>query len=112
MATNVDTVEGSQMNRLDGLLLKAAQALENGADPFSHSFLVENKVTLDECMTLSERIAIICKGWLAAKKDDQIKLLALGAVYGEEGIDVDVFRSSIEHSQKTAEVLGKLKRMK
>lgn len=99
------------MNRLDGLLLKVAQAMENGADPFHHAFLVENEVTLDECMNLSERIAIICKGWLAAKKDDQIKLLALGAVYGEEGIDLNVFRSSIEHSQKTAEVLGKIKKL-
>ena len=97
------------MNRSDSLLLKAATAMANGADPFSHDFLVENNVTLDECMSLSERIAIICKGWLGCGKDDQIKILALGAIYGEEGIDLDQFRKHFESSQKMNSTLKKLK---
>lgn len=83
------------------LLLKAANALGEGIDPFSHGWLSENEVTLDECYGLSETIAVIIKGSLALKREDRIKLLALGAVYGEPGVDIEVFRSSIEMQQAT-----------
>lgn len=83
------------------LLLKAAKALGEGCDPFSHGWLSENEVTLDECYDLSEAISVIVKGSLALRQEERMKLLALGAVYGEPGIDIEVFRSSIELSQTT-----------
>ena len=100
------------MNRSDALLLKAAEALSHGADPFSSDFLTENKVTLDECMALSERIGILCKGYLACGKDDKVKILALGAVYGEEGIDADAFRATIEHHQTFEKTMKRLKELR
>ncbi len=91
----------SKKDRMDGLLKKAATALENGVDPFNHEFLVENEVTADECFTLSEKMAIIIKGFLGADRDDQIMLLSVGAVYDEGPDMVKVFRSSLKVNQAT-----------
>lgn len=96
------------IKRANKLLLDAAKALANGADPFNHDWLVENNVTLDECMSLSERMAIILKGFLGSDKDEQMNLLAIGAVYGEEGIDLNFFKASI----KLAATTRKLKALK
>jgi len=98
--------------RTKELLLKAANALGEGIDPFSHGWLSENEVTLDECFGLSETISVIIKGSMALKQEDRIKLLALGAVYGEPGIDIDVFRSQIEMQQVTKKLveLGKARK--
>ena len=46
------------MSRMDQLLDQAAQALEDGTDPFNASWLAENDVTFDECMTLGETMAL------------------------------------------------------
>ena len=54
----------SKKDRMDALLKKAATALECGSDPFNHAFLVENEVSADECMSLSEKMGIIIKGFL------------------------------------------------
>ena len=43
--------------RLDELTLGAADAIDQGADPFSTAWLSEHKVTLDECWQLSHNIA-------------------------------------------------------
>lgn len=40
------------------LLRKAANALSEGNDPFAGSFLSENDVSFDQCMTLAEQLAI------------------------------------------------------
>jgi hypothetical protein len=40
------------------LLRKAAEALDKGEDPFNGSFLADNDVTFDQCMTLAENLAI------------------------------------------------------
>ena len=98
--------------RTKELLLKAANALGEGIDPFSHAWLSENEVTFDECFGLSETIAVIIKGSLALKQEDRIKMLALGAVYGEPGIDIEVFRSQIEMQQASKKLaeLGKARK--
>lgn len=44
--------------RLIDLLNHAADAMENGQDPFDHGFLGEHAVTLDECFTMAELIAL------------------------------------------------------
>jgi len=41
-----------------GLLRKAADALDDGRDPLTNPFLSENDVTLDQCFTLAEQLAI------------------------------------------------------
>ena len=40
------------------LLELAAEALEDGRDPFADSFLSENDVTSDQCMALANGLAI------------------------------------------------------
>lgn len=46
------------MNRSVALLRKAAVALEDGRDPLSTAFLAEHAVTYDECMALSDHLAM------------------------------------------------------
>jgi hypothetical protein len=43
---------GSELFRL------AAEALDEGTDPFCQSFLAEHEVTFDQCMALSRQLAI------------------------------------------------------
>lgn len=40
------------------LVSAAADAMEAGCDPFHTSFLTDHDVTFDECMTLSEILAV------------------------------------------------------
>lgn len=96
------------MKRDMTLLLKAAEEFEKGSNPFCTEWLSAHGVTLDECFTLSERIALILKGYLASTRDDQIKIGALGAVYGVEGVDLEVMRAEVEKSH----ALKKLKKLK
>ena len=93
--------------RIDALLAKAAEALANGADPFNHEFLVTNKVTADECFTLSEQMALIVQGYLGSPKDEQQLLLLTGASM-EMGPDmVAAVRSSFKLSA-TAKKVGEV----
>lgn len=63
------------MTRESELLLKAAEALEAGTDPFSPGWLADNGVTSAECYDLSENIAKcirVCTGgvdWQKAAKE-------------------------------------------
>lgn len=78
------------------LLEKAAKAFEEGQNPFASDWLTENNVTSDECFTLSEQISVLIKGYLASKPEDQMLLIALGAVYGEPGVDLDMMRANLK----------------
>lgn len=40
------------------LLRKAAEAMDEGRNPFDAVFLRKNEVTLDQCLTLAEQLAI------------------------------------------------------
>jgi hypothetical protein len=40
------------------LLTAAAEALDAGVDPFRNGFLTDNEVTIDECMSLAQQLAI------------------------------------------------------
>lgn len=91
----------TKKDRMDKLLLKAATALENGVDPFNREFLVANEVSADECMGLSEKMGILIKGFLGADRDDQVMLLAVGAVYNEGPEMVKIFRGSLKMNQAT-----------
>lgn len=46
------------MSRSSELLKAAAEALENGNDPFHGSFLDGNQVTLDECFDMADSLAM------------------------------------------------------
>jgi len=46
------------VSRSTDLLRKAAEALEDGRDPLANPFLSEHDVTLDECYSLAEQLAI------------------------------------------------------
>jgi hypothetical protein len=46
------------MSRSSELLKLAAEALDNGDDPFHESFLCGNEVTLDECFALAGQLAL------------------------------------------------------
>lgn len=56
------------MSRMDDLLGEAAEAFADGRDPFSTEWLSDHEVTLDECMALSDRIASVLRGYLAAPR--------------------------------------------
>ena len=56
------------MNRMDDLLVSAANNLKEGMDPMHHQWLVDNSVTYDECMTLCEQMATAIHVYRAAFK--------------------------------------------
>ncbi len=56
--------------RMMELLEKAADAFEVQLDPFHVDWLTKNKVTLEECVNLSELIGkILHDYWLAQKEE-------------------------------------------
>ena len=60
------------------LLRKAAAMFKDMADPFSTAFLLENNVTMDECDTLSNDIALLIESFLACPKEVQFTFLLSG----------------------------------
>jgi hypothetical protein len=46
------------MGRSVELLNAAADTMDDYSDPFHHTFLVEHDVTADECLSLSDHLAI------------------------------------------------------
>lgn len=97
----------AKFKRHQELLVKIADALETGSDPFAHGFLVENNVTAAEVYALSSQIGTIIKGYLGSEQDDRMLLLAIGAVYGEK--DWEMLRENFKHSLKMNSTLKKLK---
>ncbi len=57
------------MSRSFDLLYRAANALEDGIDPFESSWLSENEVTLDEAYDLSDQLALGARMLIASRKD-------------------------------------------
>ena len=49
------------MSRMDDLMAAAAQRFDDGGSPFEHEWLSQHSVTLEECYTLSEQIALAIK---------------------------------------------------
>lgn len=52
------------------LLEKCADNLQRGCDPLNHQFLVDNKVTSDECYSLAQQMAIAIKAYVRAPSED------------------------------------------
>jgi hypothetical protein len=62
----------TEMIRATYLITKAKEALDNGRDPLSTSFLVENHITLDEAYKLSDTMSLgldLVLGFLGAKHE-------------------------------------------
>lgn len=99
----------AKAKRSKELLRKMAEALQDGRDPFTQEWLSEHEVTLDECFNLSDVVALLIKGYLASSKEDQHKILILGAASGIDGLDPKVFRSHLElvHARKKLQKLGR-----
>lgn len=57
-----------EINRREYLLHRAATAFDKSVDPFSLDWLIDHGITADECISLSESIAAILFGYLAAPK--------------------------------------------
>lgn len=62
----------TDMVRARYLIEKAREALDDGRDPLSTSFLVENNVTLDEAYKLSDTMSLgldLVLGFMGAKNE-------------------------------------------
>ena len=70
------------MNRQEQLLDAAAAAFGDSRDPFSHDWLAEHNVTLDECGDLSGVISTIIYGYLETPPDERGALHLRGACRG------------------------------
>lgn len=68
------------------ILDAAADALLDGRDPFEHSFLLEHRVSLDECGNLSDQLGLLAKAWLRASPELRAMIAVLGATHNT-GID-------------------------
>ena len=93
-------------DRKTDLLQKAAEAFDDGSDPFCTDWLVENHVTADECMDLSSNIGVIIHGYLAAPSDLRNRINLLGAATAA-GLPADVLDgadASLRMQQLTREL--------
>jgi hypothetical protein len=60
------------------LVNKMADAFEDGRDPFSTAFLVENNIDADSCMAMSNLIAVVLRSFASAPKWVEIGILSSG----------------------------------
>lgn len=58
------------------LLADAADALDDMRDPFTSEWLIEHRVTLDECASLSEQMALSIRAYLAMDARDRGRAVA------------------------------------
>jgi len=79
---------------------EAADAFAKGSDPFSGDWLAEHEVTLDECFSLSEKIAAVLKGYLASPPEIQQRILMAYAIEGT-GIPFSMVDSAMKHGELT-----------
>jgi hypothetical protein len=69
------------MSRMSDLLTKAADALDEGDDPFGINFLSENDVTSTECLDMADKIAFGARmmAWVTEHPRDAAKFLEAGS---------------------------------
>jgi hypothetical protein len=80
--------------RQEELIKAAAEAFGDGRDPFAHEWLVEHKVTADECLDLSLMIGTILHGYLASPKPVKRSLALRGAATAA-GMPSDIVESAV-----------------
>ena len=89
--------------RFCSLLAAAADALEDGRDPFSLDFLGEHEITATEYIDLSTTMSIILNGYLSAPNWIQKGILICGAIFSNGDIRVakDMWPHYTERYSKT-----------
>lgn len=80
--------------RMKDLLVKASACFSEGFSPFNNDWLSENKVTLDECMSLSELIGTVIKG--VALSDEKLQSIVFMVSASDGYINSDLARLSID----------------
>ena len=80
--------------RQEELIKAAAEAFDDGCDPFVHEWLLEHEVTSDECMALSSVIGTILHGYLASPKQVKHSLALRGAATAA-GMPQDIVESAV-----------------
>ena len=80
--------------RQEQLIKAAAEAFDDGRDPFVHEWLLEHNVTSDECMALSSVIGTILHGYLASPKPVKHSLALRGAAIAA-GMPSDIVESAV-----------------
>lgn len=65
--------------RAESLVLAAADAMDDGRDPFDHHFLAEHDVTLSEAHDLSEALALGARLYTCAMRN-----ISLGGSYAQK----------------------------
>jgi hypothetical protein len=91
-------------NRMTELLIAAAATFGDGCNPFETSWLIEHRVTSEECFTLSEQIAHAIRNW--ARLDNQEKSLAVIRA----GVDDPDERETMLHYMRLSQVAKNLGR--
>lgn len=96
-----------QPGRINELLLAAADALDDGRDPFSTEWLSTNNVTADECFALSESMAVAVRNY--ARLAPVGKLEAIIRSECKDDGEREAMLSGLRTSVKHREVMDKLK---
>jgi len=81
------------MSRSSELLKAAADALEEGSDPFHESFLGKHDVTADECFDLADSIAMGAR--LVAWATENPRQAAAFAASGSAGMAMETITKAI-----------------
>jgi hypothetical protein len=78
------------------LLKKAAECLANGQNPFRHPrWLMDNRVTPDECVQLAELMGVVLQGFSELSDREQINILRRHTDHSDDLRDI--IRVVIDH---------------
>jgi len=99
-------VAGEPTSRGAQILDAAADALLEGRDPFDRAFLVEHRVTLDECMNLSDQLGLLAKAWLRASPDLKAMIAVVGATH-----DTSIDPQALEAMTRGRQAMEAMRRM-
>lgn len=87
------------MTRQSDLLKSAAEALEQGEDPFGTSFLGQHDVTFDECMDLADKLAAGAR--IVAWISENPRAAAKFAECGSAGMALDAIAEALSRIKVT-----------
>ena len=99
-------------SRINDLLDACAADLLDMRSPLSREFLIDHSVTLDECLSVSELIGHILRGYVLAPLLVQNNLLLAGVTAGTSLTGEDIFDASLKtphHAQPSKRLQSLLK---
>jgi hypothetical protein len=98
--------KSKKQSRIHDLMLLCADNLDRGCEPLHHEFLVEHSITLDECMTLAEQMAVAIRAYVRTPRDEQLRLMVRACV--DEAELREEMVESISNDLKMKRVTAKL----